>query len=295
MNWNDIQYVIAVAKSGSFQTAADLLGANQSTVGRRIQRLESELGFKIFDRHATGMRLTPAGTILVEKSKAMEVAAEDIEKALLGLDHSLSGNVRISVTEGVSYLWLASVLVDFSDNFPSISVDMVVDRQGLNLLYRDVDVSVVIDRPVDPRLVVAKVARLGLSLFISEAYKKRFGLPETVEAFKQHRFIHYTAYEKSKELAWWNQTVIVSNTVLFKTDSASTYLSLVRAGAGIALLPNFYFTAAPDLIPLNIETGCHLILWLVSHEETNQARRTRVLLDFLRQRFIKDRSTWFRL
>jgi DNA-binding transcriptional LysR family regulator len=293
-NWSDFQFVIAVARLGSFQAASIFLETNQSTVGRRVQRLEQLLGTKIFDRYANGMQLTPAGRILFDNALSMEAAAGQIEANLSGLDATLIGTIKISATEGLGYLWLAGVLAEFSARYSDIDIDIITDRQGLNLLHRDADISIVIERPKDPRLVVSKVAQLGHSLFMASTYEAQHGRPGGWEEFAAHRFIDYAPYHVSAGLSWWTDTVLPANRVSFRSDSASIYLSALRAGVGIGLLPNFYRSAAPDLIQLPIETGCSLSIWLVSHEETNQARRTRLLLEFLKQRFNQDRMSWFR-
>ena len=151
-SWSDIQVILAVARLGSFQSAANFLNINQSTVGRRIQRLEATLGTKVFDRHVGGMRLSPAGKLLFDKALAMETAAQDIEIELSGLDTTLAGTVTISVTEGLGYLWLAGVMAEFSAQHPEMDIELITDRQGLRLLHHDADVSIVIERPKDPRL-----------------------------------------------------------------------------------------------------------------------------------------------
>ena len=107
-SWSDIQVILAVARLGSFQSAANFLNINQSTVGRRIQRLEATLGTKVFDRHVGGMRLSPAGKLLFDKALAMETAAQDIEIELSGLDtdsgrnsnHLGDGGARLSMAGG---------------------------------------------------------------------------------------------------------------------------------------------------------------------------------------------------
>jgi len=53
-DWRDIQYFLAVARTGSFSEAGRVLKTNQSTVGRRIAALENRLGAKLFDRHSRG-------------------------------------------------------------------------------------------------------------------------------------------------------------------------------------------------------------------------------------------------
>lgn len=292
-NWSDIQYVIATAKLGSFHAAATALETNQSTVGRRVARFEGYLGTKIFERHPTGMRLTAAGKILYDKAVLMEEAANDIESSLLAFDSRLSGTVRVFVTEGVGYLWLVPVLADFCRTHPGVDIDLVTDREGLDLFSLEADLAVFIERPKNPRLVASKIVKVEHSLFISKSYDERFGRPRDLKSLSQHRFVDYVPYRVCADLAWWTKCVLPVHRIQLRVDSASVYLAAIRSGMGIGLLPNFYKRAAPDLIALPLTTGCHLNLWLVSRPIANKAHRIKVLYKFLRERFSKDRVNWF--
>jgi DNA-binding transcriptional LysR family regulator len=292
-NWSDIQYVLATAKFGSFHAAAVALETNQSTVGRHVARFEGYLGTKIFERHATGMRLTAAGKILCDKASLMEVAADDIEATLLALDSRLSGTVRIFATEGISYLWLVQVLAEFSRLHPGVDIDLVTHREDLDLFSLESDLAIFIERPKNPRLVASKIAKVEHSLFISKSYEERFGCPRKLEDLGQHQFVDYVPYHVCVDLAWWCKRVTPVHRIQLRVDSASVYLAAIRSGMGIGLLPNFYKRAAPDLIALPLPTGCHLHLWLVSRPIANKSHRIKILYKFLRERFVKDRVTWF--
>ncbi len=50
LNWNDLRYVLAVARSNSLAAASRLLDVNESTVRRRIKRAEQKLGAMLFER-----------------------------------------------------------------------------------------------------------------------------------------------------------------------------------------------------------------------------------------------------
>ncbi|MEA3149419.1 MAG: hypothetical protein QOD56_358, partial [Gammaproteobacteria bacterium] len=292
-NWSDIQYVIATAKLGSFHAAATALETNQSTVGRRVARFEGYLGTKIFERHPTGMRLTAAGKILYDKAVLMEEAANDIESTLLAFDSRLSGTVRVFVTEGVGYLWLVPVLADFCRMHPGVTIDLVTDREGLDLFSLEADLAVFIERPKNPRLVASKIVKVEHSLFISKSYDEKFGRPRDLKDLGQHRFVDYVPYRVCADLAWWAKSVLPVHRIQLRVDSASVYLAAIRSGMGIGLLPNFYKRAAPDLIALPLPTGCYLNLWLVSRPIANKSHRIKILHKFLRERFSKDRANWF--
>jgi DNA-binding transcriptional LysR family regulator len=57
----DLDYLVASASAGNFGRATESLGLNTSTIGRRIGRLEDELGLALFERGHSGVWLTPAG------------------------------------------------------------------------------------------------------------------------------------------------------------------------------------------------------------------------------------------
>jgi DNA-binding transcriptional LysR family regulator len=292
-NWSDIQYVIATAKLGSFHAAASALETNQSTVGRRVARFEAYLGTKLFERHVTGMRLTAAGQILYEKAIRMEEAASDIETSLKALDSRLSGTVRVFATEGVAYLWLVHALADFGREHPAVKIDLGTHREWLDLFSLETDLAVFIERPKNPRLVASKIVKVEHSLFISRSYEERFGRPRSFADLGEHQFIDYVPYHVCADFGAWTKGILPVYRVQMVVDSAAVYLAAVRSGVGIGLLPNFYKQAAPDLIALPLPTGCALTLWLVSHPIANKFHRTRVLLKFLRDRFSRERVSFF--
>jgi DNA-binding transcriptional LysR family regulator len=292
-NWSDIQFVIATAKLGSFHSAAATLETNQSTVGRRVARFEAYLGTKLFERHATGMQLTPAGKTLYDKAMLMEEVVNDIESSLLAFDSRLSGTVRIFVTEGLGHLWLVKVLADFCRVHPGVNIELVTDRKGLDLFSLEADLAVFIERPRNPALVASKIVKVEHSLFLSKSYEEAFGRPRKLEDLGEHHFLDYVPYHVCADLAWWTKAVTPVHKIRLRADSASVYLAAIRCGMGIGLLPNFYKRAAADLIALPIPTGCSLNLWLVSRPIANKSHRIKILLKFLRDRFNKDRADWF--
>ena len=292
-NWSDIQFVIATAKLGSFHSAAATLETNQSTVGRRVARFEAYLGTKLFERHATGMQLTPAGKTLYDKAMLMEEVVNDIESSLLAFDSRLSGTVRIFVTEGLGHLWLVKVLADFCRVHPGVNIELVTDRKGLDLFSLEADLAIFIERPKNPCLVASKIVKVEHSLFLSKSYEEGFGRPRKLEDLGQHHFVDYVPYQVCNDLSWWTKKVTPIHRIQMRADSASVYLAAIRSGMGIGLLPNFYKRAAADLIALPIPTGCSLNLWLVSRRIANKSHRIKILFNFLRDRFDEDRVDWF--
>jgi DNA-binding transcriptional LysR family regulator len=74
--WSDLRYFLAVARSGTTAGAARVLGINQTTCARRIAALERALNATLFERTATGYKLTPFGSTLIAQAEQVETAAE---------------------------------------------------------------------------------------------------------------------------------------------------------------------------------------------------------------------------
>src|SRR3546814_20404684 len=75
LDWNDLRYVLALARHGSLSAAARSLKVNHATVARRVAALEAVLGPPLFDPHARGYRATP------EAQPVIAAAAPEIGRA----------------------------------------------------------------------------------------------------------------------------------------------------------------------------------------------------------------------
>ena len=73
-----MQYVISVARLGSFSKAADECSADQSTVSQQIKTFEDRMNVEIFDRTSIPITVTPAGKEIVEKCKKIVVQVDEM-------------------------------------------------------------------------------------------------------------------------------------------------------------------------------------------------------------------------
>lgn len=71
MDLRQIRYLVAIADSGSFSAGAKRAFVTQPTLSAAIAEVEAEMGVRLFERHARGVRLTPAGRRALEHSRAV--------------------------------------------------------------------------------------------------------------------------------------------------------------------------------------------------------------------------------
>ncbi len=293
-NWDDLRYFLAVARSGSFSAAAESLSVNGSTVGRRIDQLEEDLKCKLFDRYRYGMNLTPQGRTLLDHVQQMEKSASNLEQTLKGADDALNGQVRISVTDGLGSFWLTPNLADFQKSYPQISLEMASESHFVNLANREADIAIRLSKPDDPALITRKVGIVPFHVFAAPSYIDRFGEPQNWADLKGHKLVDYFGYKESKALSLWQETVKHHDQVVFQTNSAMSFVSALRAGMGMGMLPRFYRHAVSDLIELDLRADLfEMPIYLVTHEETSQTARIQAVKDYIGALFDRDRRAWF--
>jgi len=292
-DWTNLQYFLTVAQSGSFQAAAKILQTNQTTVARRMHRLEKELETKLFDRHAHGMRLTDSGAVALKKIGTISAAVTDVEKSLMGLQTRESGLVTLAVNDGIGAHWLLSTLADFYARFPEIDLCIKTNEKSLDLLSHDADISLQLERPRAPRMVAFRASNLSHRLYVSSLYVARKGMPERLADLNEHEVIDHEPYRSESYTEWWVKKVLAIARIRIICNSANILLAATRRGVGIGLFPAFYTHTAPDLIPVPISVPTVCQLWVVTHEETNKSRKVQAVVGFLRDRFRSDREVWF--
>jgi DNA-binding transcriptional LysR family regulator len=292
-DWDDVRVFLAVTRSGSFSRAAEMLGATQSTVSRRIQSLEERLGAKLFDRHAQGMRPTPAARAVIRRAELMETQAQSIERALVGSDMETQGSVRITGTEGILSCWLVPRLLPFREDFPEIRIELIIADKPLNLGAREADIALRFGRPGDPRLISRELGQVHFGLFAARSYLERCGQPESFTDLREHAILNHSNYYDTDTDDVWRRLIDDHAQLPLYTNSSISYLHAVRHGLGIGLLPLYIDGVAPELVSLDLNIGYVRDLFMVTHRETDKRARIQALTQYVKTVAEQGLHQWF--
>jgi DNA-binding transcriptional LysR family regulator len=137
-----MQLFVRVAELGSFSGAAQQLGVARSVVTRQIAGLEAHLGVKLMARSTRRLTLTSAGTAYLEKCRVILNLVEAAEIGVAEERQTPRGNIRISLPLSFGLKRLAPLLLDFSQRYPEVALDMDYSDRRVNLIeegYRPVD------------------------------------------------------------------------------------------------------------------------------------------------------------
>lgn len=116
---------IAVAERGSLRAAARALGNTQPAISRNIRELEKELGTTLFERYATGVRLTPMGQVFLHRANHVRNELRLAKEELDQLRGSTQGRLTVALSSVPHIAWLPQVLRPFRQRYPDVVMDII--------------------------------------------------------------------------------------------------------------------------------------------------------------------------
>jgi len=281
-DWNDLRYFLAVARTGSTIAAAKAMGWSQSTVQRRLARLERQLGCKLVERHPTGYRLTALGEDLRRYAEYVEEAVAVFERHLAASDKRLTGTVRVTCPEGLVDPLLTPLVDAFQVRYPGLRVDLIVTERFLDLSKGEAEIAVRGGEPRDPVLIGRKIADNPWAVYASRSYIERHGQPERPEDINHHAIIDFSGDIANLLLAKWLRSVAPRATIAARSNSVIGLLMAAKSGVGLTILPVQLGDPADELIRV-IDPLPELMsqVYLLVHPDLRHTPRVSAFFDFV--------------
>lgn len=274
-DWSDLQVFLAIARSGQLARAGAALGIDATTAGRRLRRLEARIGATLFEQTRDGQVLTEAGERLRGHAEAMAMAASTIEEAGHGeAGLPLTGQLRISVSEGFGAWFLARHIPDFVAAHPALTLDLVANSGFLSLAKRETDLAVTLSRPTGGPMIARKLSDYILRLYATPGYLAQASTPAEASALTHgHRLVGYIPdLIYAPELRYLDE-IHPDLPIALRSSSINAQHRIIAAGAGIGVLPCFIGDADPTLVPVLPATRITRAFWLVTHQDTHRLAR----------------------
>lgn len=241
------RYFIAVAEGGSVAAASRMLAIAQSAMTQSLQELEAELGCTLFERSSKGMMLTPQGHRFLVGARKVLAAVADATRLDAGRDaDSPAGTLAIGVTPLVAGYYLSDLLTRLRRSHPAIQVLVTEDNPRFLehlLINGEIDVAIMVSNALgEPQALVAETLtrsphRVWLPANHPLGRHAEVTLADCAAcdqvALEADRVDHLV------RAAW--QRHQLKPRILLRTSSLEAVRSLVGAGVGIALLPDFLY------------------------------------------------------
>ncbi|RFB71298.1 MULTISPECIES: LysR family transcriptional regulator [unclassified Herbaspirillum] len=283
LDWDNFRVFLATARTRSGLEASYLLKMSQPTISRRIQKLEQEVGSKLFNRSSQGLQLTAEGYELLEHVEKLESTLSEIKINNNNGDRiELSGEIRIGSTEAFGTFFLTPHMANFCERHQAITVDILPLSRSLNLSKREADTSVAIDRPSTSSFVTRRLTEYRLLPYATPEYLDSHSSIKQVEDFQAHRWIDFVDdlvfSPEQFHLHKWGASL----KRCFRSTSVMAQAQAAKAGLGIAVLPCFLGSVTENLVPvLPDKVDIQRTFWLVAPPERRELARVRALWEYL--------------
>ena len=160
------RYIAEVAKLGSVRKAAEKLAITPSSLNRRIQSFEYEIGGQIFERNSRGLRLNPAGELAVHAFKKHLADVEELKARIEDLKGNRRGRVAIKASQALLPHFLPKQVLKYQKQFPGVDFSIgVADLIEAEQALVDYDVDLAILFSALPTESFKTIARVEQSVF----------------------------------------------------------------------------------------------------------------------------------
>jgi DNA-binding transcriptional LysR family regulator len=278
-DWNDLRYLLGVARHGSTLAAAKALGVSQSTVHRRLAELERKVGRAVVERQATGYRLTDFGREILPHAERAEEAALAVERQRAAAGPEV---VRVTCPEPIMVRLIQCGFVErFHARHPDLRVEFVMSDRYLDLARGDADVALR-SGDTDGVLVGRKIADSVWAVYASRRYVEAHGAPAGVEGLDAHPLLGLEPGMANHRLSKWLTEVAPRAEIAARSNSVLGLVSAVKAGIGLAPLPIALGDAEPDLARVLGPIPALARSWRVlAHPDLRRSRRVAAFFDFV--------------
>jgi DNA-binding transcriptional LysR family regulator len=258
MDWDNYRAFLEVYRSGDLGHAALALEMSVPTVRRRLDAVESQIGFPLFERTPRGLSPTPVARRLVHSIAAMGDSA-----AIAGtLKEGPARSITISADDSIACCILDASWTDLRRSRPNLGITVLTRRPHAEVC--DARADVVISH-VRPGTATARSAgSLDIGLFAHRDYLSRAGIPETAADLEP---LCMVAAEADETRSWLEARLGLPagcGRPAFRTDSYAGQLAAIEAGVGIGACYVTVAKARSDLVRVLPDVAASLDCWLWS-------------------------------
>lgn len=283
-----LQAFIAVADRGSFRAAAEHIHLSAPALSRRVEKLETILGARLFNRTTREVELTSLGRVFLERARS---ALDNLEIAILGISDiaaTRTGRVTVACVPSAAIHFLPSAIRSFSERYPLIRIRVLDEAAGQTL-----------------NSVVSGECDFGISFMGNQIPGVDFETihddPFVLAMPRQH------ALSRRKSLSWsdLDQVPLISvartsgnrqllddalakagcnPTYVLEVSHIATLLGMVEAGLGLAAVPRLALPAThPGLLGVALRNpAVSRQLGLATRRGTSLSAPSQVFYDHLR-------------
>jgi LysR family hydrogen peroxide-inducible transcriptional activator len=241
MEMNQLRYVVAVARTGNFSRAAEQCRVSQPSLSQQIQKLEEELGERLFDRMKRQTKLTSHGEAFVRRAVRILEEAEMALREAADARSLLSGTLTIGVLPTIAPYLLPETIGAFAQKYPGVEIVVQEDTTAQLLKYLatyEIDFALASDPIEDSRFEVKELFAEELLLALPPGHHLARKRTVPAAALEGERLIVMReGHCLGDQVLGFCEHRDMKPTVSFRSAQLETIHALVAAGLGLSLIP----------------------------------------------------------
>jgi len=231
-----------VVETRSFAQAAEVLHLSKPTVSKAVGRLEQRLGVALLNRTSRQLALTEAGRGALERATRILSEGEMVEAEVQDRTLRPTGRVRLSAPMSFGLLHLAPVLPAFLARYPDVDVEIDFSDDVVDLVGGGFELALRIGSLDSSSLRARRLCAVRLLLAAAPTYLERHGRPSHPRDLTGEDGMIYTNTASPGVFRLTNdagEVYQISQQGRLRTNNAEAFVPALRAGAGIAMMPEF--------------------------------------------------------
>lgn len=242
-----IQIYCQIVEAGGISKAAEALEVSKSVISQHLKALEQELGVSLLNRTTRRQTLTPVGKEFYQQCKQINQLTKQAWQQAQAAQEVAKGIVTITAPHALMDSVVAPAIGELLIEHPLIKPVLIADDQRQDLIKNNIDIAVRVGKLPDSDYRQVKLGEFRDVLCASQIYiDKYFGDSPVTECIEWST-INYIANDwqgshvnhQLTHVQSTNKQLNLSFTPQRRANSLPTVVALVKAGAGIALLPQF--------------------------------------------------------
>lgn len=236
LNLDDFLLFAQVANALSFSTVARERNVAPSYVSRRMARIEAACGLRLAHRTTHSLSLTEEGEVFLEHARRILDEWGQLQDGMGGRSQSISGVVRISVSQLLAEYVLIPRLHKLAVLHPGLSVELQVEDRLVDMADESIDIAIRAGAEPAQAAIARTLGIHGRALYASAAYLRKWGTPKSIDDLSAHRLISNAATQSHNR---WEFQVNGKPATLdvrghVRVNNSASVISLALNGAGIA-------------------------------------------------------------
>lgn len=250
---NEMAIFVHVVEAGSFTGAAKNLGLPKSTVSRKITQLEERLGIRLIQRTTRSLRLTDTGNAYYNHCARILSEIEEANIAVTQMQSTPTGTLRITAPVLFGSTVLSSLVAEYMEQHPQVSIDLVLSDQKLDLVQEGIDIAFRIGQLEDSSLIGRHLGDVRGLLCASPDYLARHGALKHPSELSEHTLLSSPEWTTWSLVGPNNEEFNVQVKPRLQVNDFASLYTLALSGVGIAPLPALIAASAlrsGNLVPV---------------------------------------------